>query len=165
MWYSNYGVQPVKKPCPLCFGTKEVTLILGNGDEVILECTYCTKGFEAPTGCVTEYEYVATAEQRTITTINSTITANGEEHEYMCGYARLNNEDVFDTEEEALAHSKYKEEEARKEQETKIEYLKAKASKGFSWNAGYWLRQIRDAKRDIESWEKKAILCKTRARK
>lgn len=164
IWHSRYGINPVVKTCPVCFGKKEVTLILGNGDEVVLKCEYCVKGFNEPSGTITEYEYVAAASQRTITAINSVVTVNGEEREYMCGFTRLKNGDIFDTEGEALVRSEYEAKEARKEQETKIEYLKKSKAKSFSWNAGYWMSQIRNAKKNIEQWEKRVQLCKARSK-
>ena len=164
IWHSRYGMNQVVKICPICFGKKEVTLILGNGDEVILECANCSQGYNNPTGTVTEYEFITEANQRTITAINLVITAGGEEREYKSGYETLNNDDIFDTEEEALTRSKHKVEEANKAQETKIEYLKKDKRRSFAWNASYWLRQIREAEKNIERWEKKAKLCEAKSR-
>jgi len=164
IWHSRYGMNPTVKTCPICDGKKEVTLILGNGDKVILECAYCQRGYNNPTGTVTVYEYIAVAEQRTITAINSVISAIGEEREYKCGYDTLGNDDIFDTEEEALARSRCKAEEASRNQETKIEYLKKDKYRSFSWNAGYWLRQIHEAEKNIERWKEKAKICEVRSK-
>ncbi len=38
VWVAKCRYEPVQKLCPTCFGKKEVTLILGNGDSVILPC-------------------------------------------------------------------------------------------------------------------------------
>ena len=46
----SYGDKRV--PCPVCFGQMFVTLILGNGEHVKVECDGCGLGFNGPQGFV-----------------------------------------------------------------------------------------------------------------
>jgi len=59
VYFASAGQRQVDIPCPVCFGKREVTLILGNGDSVELPCDYCGKGYDGPRGYVLEYEYAA----------------------------------------------------------------------------------------------------------
>lgn len=165
VWWANYGIKQVTKECPICFGKKEVTLILGNEDRVILPCQYCKNGYEAPTGIREEYKYVTEATLKTITSIKTNQNTQGEVVEYMSGNYYLPIEDIFDTKEDALIRSKAKAEEAQSERDKKIEYIKKDKQKSFSQNAGYWLQQIKIAEANIERYKKYARLCKARARK
>lgn len=40
-WWAKYSRVPVKKTCPICYGKMRVTLILGNGNRVETDCSYC----------------------------------------------------------------------------------------------------------------------------
>ena len=58
-------------PCPTCYGARKVTLILGNGEQVEIQCEGCGKGYEGPRGSVTEYRYEAHVSVFTIAGIHS----------------------------------------------------------------------------------------------
>lgn len=49
-WANAYQEQRVI--CPICNGKKSVTLILGSGENVPVECDACARGYEGPTGYV-----------------------------------------------------------------------------------------------------------------
>ena len=42
--------------CPECFGTKFVTVILGDDSKLTVDCTTCGCGFNNPTGVVETYD-------------------------------------------------------------------------------------------------------------
>ena len=48
----SYGDQLV--PCPVCYGQLFATLILGNGEHVVVECDACGIGYDGPRGVVNE---------------------------------------------------------------------------------------------------------------
>ena len=81
VWWAKYQNQIVKKVCPICDGKLKVTVILGNGDHVETDCTYCERGFRKY-GYVEEYEYVAAVEQVEITHKEVSEGANGRTVEY-----------------------------------------------------------------------------------
>jgi hypothetical protein len=154
--------------CPVCFGKKEVTLILGNGDSVILPCGNCQAGYDQPTGYVTIHEPVVRASQKRIDRVEIIETEEGQVREYGaelfasgCGttYQALDNNKIFDTEVEALRKAQHDAEEISKNQNPK-----AKLDKSYSWNAGYHMRHAKRLREEIEYHEKQAILCKSRTK-
>jgi hypothetical protein len=52
-WANAYSQQQVE--CPICAGKRSVTLILGSGEHVSVECAGCDWGFEGAHGYVTKY--------------------------------------------------------------------------------------------------------------
>jgi len=165
VWWARCGTREVRKPCPICFGDKKVTLTLGNGDEVVLPCDYCGHVLgEEPSGMITEYEYLAEPEPATITRISSEITIAGTEYEYFAGCYRIEDEMLFDTELGAIMKCAEVKEKLEKEQITRAEYIKADKLKSYSWNAGYHLRNAKKDRKSAEYHEKMAILCKDRAK-
>lgn len=163
VWLSRYAHEAVQKPCPVCFGNKQVTLILGNDDKVLLPCDSCGHGLDEPTGVVTEYEYVAKADHLVITRVESNITLEGEERRYYFAHRYANSENIFDSEAEALARcSQIIAQELL--EDAKAHRLKHNRLKSYAWNAGYHLRQARDHRERADYHDQKAVLCKTRAR-
>lgn len=166
VWVAIHEKRKVTKECPICFGKKMVTLILGNNDSVILPCAYCGRvGYDPPKGIITEYEFVTKAETRIIDKIEKTVDEKGEHVEYRSGHYVLYPDKIYATKEEAEIKSKELCEEAKKEQETRAEYLKKDIKKSFSWNAGYHLRESKKHFSDAKYHMEKAVLCKERIKK
>jgi len=171
-WWAIYErLTNVEIPCPVCYGTLEVTLVLGNGDEVRLPCDYCGKGYNGPKGYVHEYQAVAKAERVTIGRVTVTETASGQEREYRVAKNVEDGscwmpapEDLFETEAEANARATEKAEADRLEHETCAEYIKKKTHNSFSWNAGYHMREAKRHRHDIEYHERMAVICKARGK-
>lgn len=164
VWVAHCEIQKIEKPCSICFGKRKVTLILGDGSEVILPCEYCGKGFNAPSGVITEYEFIAEAIERIITEVHIRCTTAGGERKYHSGYYHFEEDEVFDTREEALAKCAEVVKKQEEEQTTCTERIKANQRKNFSWNAGYHLRNAKKDRASAEYHERMAILCKGRAR-
>lgn len=170
VWTAHYGTESVEKPCPICFGKKEVTLILGNGDRVVLPCEYCRLGFDAPRGVVTEYEFVADPRAVVIEEIVTTHNTGGERREYRynvtsCSCSHLDEDGIFDTREDALVKCAEAIKEREKEEITRLENIKANKRKSFAWNAGYHLRNAAKCRREAEHHESCAKLCKEKEAK
>ena len=164
VWVASCGSKKVQKPCPICFEKKEVTLILGNGDSVILPCEYCGHGFDKPTGTIDEYEYIAEPKQMTVTTVSIKATSEGERIEYQCGHRTLDAIDVFDSEGEARVTADETARQKKQDDETVAERIKEYKRKSFAWNAGYHLREAERDRRSAEWHEENARLCKLRSR-
>ena len=164
IWFAHCGHREVTKTCPICFGKKEVTLILGNGDTVITQCDYCGKGWEFSTGYIKEYEYVAEPEQFSITHIRSECSSEGEKHKYHSYHYHFKDDVIFDTREEALIKCNEIVAQKEKDETTRAEYLKKNKYKSFSWNAGYHLREAKRNREEAERHEKLAKICKERSK-
>lgn len=163
VWWAKYQVESVKKTCPICDGKLRVTLILGNGDQVETDCTYCERGFEQY-GWVEEYEYVSAIEQVVITKKEVEEDASGRHVEYRFGSYCLTLDNAFETKEEAEKKLEEKIEKAEKDDLKRLEYGKNNNPRKYSWNVGYYQRQKKDALKTIERCDKKITYFKLAGR-
>lgn len=165
VFIASFQNKQIKVVCPICYGKLKVTLILGNGEQAILECNYCGKGFGEPRGVVEEYEYVAEARTGIIERIEIEVTASGEKYKYhFYDNCYLDEDELFTDKGAALEKANLKALDYQKEQDTRAEYLKQNSKKSYSWNAGYHGRAIKKAKKDIEYHERKMEICKARSK-
>ena len=165
VWVARCGMKSVKKLCPTCFGELKVTLILGNGDQVILPCKGCVVGFDPPRGYITEYEYVAEPEKIIISRVNIYMEHDGETIEYRCENHIFKEKEIYAMEVEALVEAQKIKAQLEEEQATRAEYIKKEAHKNFSWNASYHMRHAKKDRESAEYHDKMAIICKARAEK
>ena len=167
-WAMIERYKQVTKPCPICFGNKEVTLILGNKEQVILPCNYCRSGYDDPSGTIIEHEWHGVPKQITIDGMEVQINSLGEKREYHSGsptsHYILTDDDIFDTEEEALKKCEAIKQKVENEERTRAEYIKKDKVKSFSWNAGYHLREATRLEKDAARHREQAKLCKERAK-
>jgi len=164
VWFARTGLQPIQEPCPVCFGNKIVVIILGNGDEVTIPCSYCAPGMEPPLGVVIRYHMEPATERVTIT---GREIREGEKIEvtyYGPGCRVYRSNTVFETEVEALAESAKLCAEEIKDRETRSEYIKKDKIKSFAWNAGYHLTEARRLRESIAYHERMAVICKAKAK-
>jgi hypothetical protein len=161
VWYATYDSEEIKLPCPVCYGNKVVTVILGNGDEVKVECDYCGKGWQNALGYVTDYQRIPKAEQQRITKRRIEDGRDGEEIEYIVVNRYLKIEQMFDTEQEAYDYAVALAERVTQEQLDKPKY---KAEKSYTWNAGYHLKQAQSKRKEADYHEAKAKVCKSRSK-
>ena len=163
-WVIHIGQTLVSQPCPVCFGKCVVTLILGNGDSVELPCENCARGYEPPTGRVTEYVFSSGARQETIVEVETKQSPGGIAVEYRTvDHYCYKEEEVFTTEAEALVLCSQKCAKADEEQRTRAEYIKENVKKKYSWNAGYHLREAKREEESAARHRAKAKLCKAKA--
>lgn len=163
IWLARYGRQEVLVPCNVCYGKKEVTLILGNDDSVILPCEACGHGFRAPTGTQTEYTFVCGAEQCRITGMRIEISSDRESVTYdMLGGCYADESKCFATEEEAMLAAEALRKAEDERENTQAAAIKANAQRSFIWNAHHHMSEFNRAMRDAEYHARKAELCKAR---
>jgi uncharacterized Zn-finger protein len=165
VWLARCEHEEKEVLCPVCFGKYKVTVILGNGDHVEVDCDFCGKGFSGPRGVVTDYHYRSNPELVTITAVTRRQSEKGEEVEYHSGCRFLEVANLFDTKEEADKRS----EELRAEYEEsfmrRLEANKADNHRGYTWAVGYHMREARRHREDAERHEQRARVCKERAGK
>ncbi len=160
VWLATFATRTIDVPCPVCFNAKAVTLVLGNGEEMRLECDYCSKGFASPRGFVVAYEASPAAHQYMIDRVSVSAT----DVEYQSDCTILRGENVFATEAEALDRARDVAVVEAARRESQADYAKAYAAKSFSWNAGYHLTQAKDQRKKAEYHERMASICKARAK-
>ena len=168
VWTCYAGSIQQTRPCRACAGTKAVTLILGSGEHVRLDCEACSRGYEAPTGTEQEYAYGVTASSYRVTGVEVVQTEKGEEVKYRSGsdgcYTSLNHERCFATEAEALASGVSLVAEAEAEAEKRIAWKVQDKNKSYAWNASYHLRRAKDAAKDLDYHTRKAAVLKLKAK-
>jgi len=166
VWVASFELREEQIPCPVCFGTLRVTLILGNGESLTLPCDYCGKsGYEGPRGYVTEYRREPRCKSATISARE--IRENGVETEIHYSSPDSHSyrpADVFETQAEAIADAQRRADEMAKEEETRAYHIKKNVNQTYSWNAGYHLREAKRLKEQIAYHERKAVLCKAKSK-
>ena len=164
-WLASVGRKPVEKPCPVCYGKRQVTLIIGNDDSIVLPCQCCASGYQEPSGTVTEYEFLSDSEQLTISEIRTETTADGEKHDYLFyGNRYAHDGELWTTKEEALVECARKCAEIEHDENTRAENIKQNQARTYSWNAGYHLREAKREEKSAARHRKYAVICKQRAR-
>lgn len=168
VWVAKCSNTQAHVTCPICYGKRRVTLILGNDDTVSLECGYCGRGYEGPRGYVEEFQYKAEPQLIQITGMSINQSNTETVVEYHLGsahsYRVLREENLFDTLEEAAKRSLELKAQYENEQRTKQKYLKKNLNKSYAWNAGYHLREAKRHRGDAEYHDKKAVLCKAKSK-
>lgn len=164
VWYAKCQYEQVTKPCPTCFRKKEVTLILGNDEQVVLPCRGCAPGYSPPTGVISEYEYVVEPEEVRITGVEIKIDIDKESILYKSDNFLYHDEDLFLTKEEAAKRAEEKKVQLDKEQRTRAEHIKQNIHKDFSWNAYYHMRKAKECRAEALRHDEQAKLCKERAK-
>lgn len=163
LWFAQYNYTQVKKPCPVCFQKKEVTLILGNGDQIILPCQLCAARYDPPSGFVMEYEYTTKPEMIIIDRITTDSADEGKARYY--SNCRVFDEDALFVD-KADAETKIIELKIKLEQEQseRAEFIKKNQNKSYSWNAGYHMREAKHHREKMEYHENMAVICKAKAK-
>lgn len=148
--------------CPVCNGDKEIKITLGDGTEVMVNCTYCAPGFDPPRGWVFA-EYVAQAYVKEIEVQGIRMDQSDSETELQVQYgSRLYDVDRYigQTYEEAWDKAQLLVEKQNKQYADKFEATseKAKKDKSYSWHVGYHMRAAKQAREEAERHEASARL-------
>jgi len=164
-WIGTFENRESTIPCPICAGKLNVTLILGNGDSVILPCDYCGKGYGEPRGVIREYERIPRADVVVIDEVKVTKNSNGTKVEYATtNHSVFAEEELFASREKAIAYAHTLADEQMRKESTRAEYIKKDTNKTYSWNAGYHLCKAKQSHEQAEYHTRMAILCKAKAK-
>lgn len=160
VYKADYSRTEKLVPCPDCCGNKYLTVIMGNGDHVRIECAGCSAGYEPPKGTVVQYEFEATTVQRTVTGIR--LSSDSIEYELNnfgggCYYTGKPGE-LFATKEEAQAQAEILKDAHEKAENARF-LAKTKDHRSWAWNASYHLRCARDAEKQAAHHRAKAQVC------
>lgn len=146
--------------CPVCNGDKEVMMTLGDGTQVMLNCSYCAPGFDPPRGWVyAEYIVEPTAKLICVEGIRIDVE-KGETEVTLQHGSRL-----YDVERYiGLTYEKAFEKAVLLAEKGNQRYLdqrtatgeKAKRDKSYTWHVGYHMRAAKSAREEAERHEKSA---------
>ena len=161
VWHASRKSTQEQVVCPECFGKKYLTVILGDGSQVTIDCAGCSLGFDPPKGYVIYYKQDIDVKQVIIDGMR--IERDYVEYEInktSCSCNIVKSSHLFATKEEAEVRAKELAEEWNKEQLAKI-HRKEKNNRTWSWHVHYHRRQIRDAEKTIEYATKQLDAAKT----
>jgi hypothetical protein len=167
IYVARAGSTQVDRPCRICNGDRRVTLILGTGENVLLDCEYCGIGLQAPTGRESFYEFRAAPTPHTVNGIERVATEQGETVKYRSGsngcYSTFVATDCFPSAEAAAERCAELVAENEVAQERRM-HAKEKDNKSYAWHAGYHMREAKRAREQAEHHERKAVLMKEHKR-
>lgn len=155
IYIARYDKNETWAMCPDCFGSGQLTVVMGDESKVSIACECCKHGWEGSKGKIKIYECQPRAEKTTVSSLDIKVTAQGEIVEYHfnqhnCGYSVVSEEKVFATEAEALEYAKGLKADADSEEAVRL-HRKLKTEKKWAWHVSYYRKMLRDAKNQIES--------------
>ena len=161
IYVARAGSTQVDRPCRICNGDRRVTLILGTGEQVSLDCEYCGIGLSAPTGHESFYEFRAAPTAYPVTSIEIVRSTTGDAIRYRSECYSFDAADCFLSAEAAAVRCAelVTEEESRQDQRMRA---KEKDNKSYAWHAGYHLREAKRHRTDADYHERKVVLMKAR---
>ena len=164
VWWAHCGTEEAAVPCPICFGKCVVTLILGNAEQVQTPCDFCGKGFEGSRGVIHENQWKSAVKSVPITA-KQVSESNGErEVEYIYDNWILRPDNTFRTKDGAEKRVLELIDQHNAEEKGRLEMRKEHDKKSYAWHVGYHKRCAKEAKRNLEYHEKKAITMKELSR-
>ena len=149
VYTSNHYAKKI--PCPMCFGEKFVTIILGDDSKELIECGFCSHGFERATGQATTWEPHAEIKSGEITGIEF-----NEGWTYKIGYERVREHKLYLSEEEAIPEREKQFKEVVKQADAFFLDHFVSTKKSQIWSVGYHRGQIKHLEKQIE-WHKRRL--------
>lgn len=169
-WFARWTPRQVRIPCPVCFGNRSVTIVLGDGTQVIAACRYCEAGFDGPQGSTVEYEHDPIAQRVTVREVHVDEQHGPEGTERRVRYLLGSDagwadaEDMFTGEAEALARAKARTLEvfAYEDSAERKRLRKTSALSDAIWAVGYHRREAARCRKEAERHEARSVLAKAR---
>ena len=152
-WLPGQATEQVMVECPICAGNKSVTVILGSGEHVTVNCDGCGLGYESASGVIKEYRHTPAAYQFVVAAVER--YAPGEWYLRSTDGRNAYFSELRHTETSALAESAEKIA-ALEEQNMMYRAHKKKGLSKLAWTIRYHREQIRDAERQLE-WHSQRV--------
>lgn len=144
----------VTVPCPTCYGAKKVTVILGNGEQVEIQCEGCGRGFDGPSGCITEYRYEPFVSTFTIASVHSMVNGEWTLKSTQGETARLT--DLLTSPAEAVEQARLNAAECV-DQNNRVAEARSAAQRGnLAWSIPYHEKCIKDNEQKI-AWHRTKV--------
>lgn len=149
VFYAGFKNTPHWVTCPDCMGNRTLTVILGTGEHVKIDCTGCSRGYEGSRGKIEQYDFLKEVVERTICGVRNEVTHDGHKVEYVFeGGYYSSHENVFRTADEAELRAEFLAKQ-HTEEENKRMMAKTKDSRSWAWNATYHRGCIRSAEKEL----------------
>jgi len=144
----SYTTYNKKIPCPMCFGKRFVTIILGDNSHEKIECGFCSHGYEFASSYATVWEPHAEIEEAVISGIEKN---NG--WLYKVGFTQKFESELYLSKDDAIIEKDKQLEDVtiRAKQYFIDNFIQAK--KNQVWSTGYHKGKIKKCEKQIE-WHK-----------
>lgn len=168
VWYVQSGTDGRYVTCPDCFGACVLTVILGDGSEVSIDCDCCREGYRGSRGQVKAWDWYCEVKSGSVTGVE--IDTEGVRYKvgvwHSDGAYSIHPDEVFSTKAEAeIAAAKAL---ANHQQEELHRFNNVKDHKGrqhtWAWNVTYHRREAARAKEDLAYHESRLAVAKAKAK-
>ncbi len=159
VWWAGNASEKVTVECPECCGTRAITMVKGNGEEVSLACGMCSLGFDPPRGTITEWVWNHAPQKLTLGPLTS-VDNHGPDGATRYCYGSFRSEDLFNNEGPCqLDCNRRNTERAEQVEKQAIARLESKRS-NLAHSASYWATQCRTIREDLKRAEARLAACK-----
>ena len=164
VWWVGNACREEWITCPECAGTRVITMILGNGEQVSLDCENCTHGYEPATGQVERTYY----EHAPMSFIPGRVSVDGDEIRYSesgpdsTGYSSSYARDLFATKEECQVRCDALNAEKTREREDQSRQILLQSRKKMAWSVSYWREQVTRLRKELAVTEARLAVVKAK---
>jgi hypothetical protein len=163
VWFVQSGNGSRYVTCPDCFGQCALTVILGDGSQVSIECDCCKEGFAGSRGQVKVYDWHCAPVSAVITGME--IDCQQVRYKFS-NYYVPNDGLVFATKEEAELEAIKVLAEHEADEAHRFAHVKDRQVRHRTWafSVSYHRNNAKRAKRDLEYHESRIAVAKTKAK-
>lgn len=151
MFRACAGQRESRITCPDCYGKKYLTVILGNGENVTVDCECYRPGYGQYAGTVSSCDFATEVFEETVNSISAAPAEYNHHPENEC----------FKTREEAEIKAAQLLKEYQEGEKNRLLFLKENASRSWAWNASYHRRELKRAQRQVEHHTTKLDVAKS----
>lgn len=161
VWLASAGRTERRVMCPDCLGTGKLTVIMGDGAHVGIECENCKQGCLGCRGTIAEWDWRASVEEFAIDEVRLSKDAVEYYLEIPFSSSRRvgHDTDTFRTKAEAEKRSEELRAEHEKEEADKMQ-RKHKPHWTWAHNASYHRKQVKQLTKDLEYHKAKLEVAK-----
>lgn len=163
IWAADTSSHPEWVECPECAGTRVLTLIQGNGEQVSIDCACCRNGYEPSTGRVQTTQWRAAP--RPFTPRRFRMDGDewmfSEESPEAVAYGCYRVDRLFKDRAACQAEcDRMNAEHVKHMEESMLLNLMSKR-RDMAWSVHYWGRQVKDLEKNLERAKARLQVCKT----
>lgn len=164
IYYATFGHTSRWITCPDCLGAKKLTCIMGDGTQVGVDCSLCSRGWEGSHGVVEQWDMAGETRKATITGVNNRVTDQGQEVEYITACSHyVKHENAFADEAEAKTRADALAKEYEADQNKRF-LAKEKDGHTWAWHVRYHRREIVELEKRLVHHRAKLELSKMKAK-
>lgn len=160
VWFVTSGTQQHYVECPDCLGQCALTVTLGDGSQVSIDCDCCKQGYLGSRGSVISYEWKCTVESDEITGME--ISGADVRYKFQYRYPDA----VYATKEEAEAESVKVLAAHVEDENRRMNHVKDRQVRHRTWafSVSYHRRCAKEARKQAEYHESKLVVAKAKTK-